>query len=353
VTVATTTTDYYQLLGVERSASREEIQRAYRKLARQWHPDVNKDAGAEATFKRINEAYDVLSDQKKRARYDRFGEHWRKVPEDYDPDADPQTAAGASDRFAQGGSPFGGNFRTYSAEDFSTFESADGFDLGDLLRGFGGFGAATAPTRDVEAEIVLSIEDAYAGGRRTLTLQTESGERRHDVNIPAGVTDGQRIRLAGLGMGGGTNGRVGGSMGGVVNGGVNGRMGGGVNGGSGAGDHGGPRGDLYLQVRIAPHARYRLDGRDLSVALSIAPWEAALGAEVTVDTPGGPVDVKVPAGSSSGRRLRLRGRGLPNPRGKAGDLYAELKIVMPKKLSGAERDAWQRLAEASMFDARG
>jgi len=335
--VATTTTDYYQLLGVERSASREEIQRAYRKLARQWHPDVNKDPEAEATFKRINEAYDVLADQKKRARYDRFGEHWRKVPEDYDPDADPQTAAGAGDRFARGGRPFGGNSRTYSTDDFSTFSTGDfsttystedfstfapgdGFDLDDLLRGFGRFGAATSPQRDVEAEIVLSIEDAYAGGRRTLTLQTESGERRHDVNIPAGVTDGQRIRLAGLGLGSGDD---------------------------------SPRGDLYLRVQIAPHARYRLDGRDLSVALPIAPWEAALGADVTVDTPGGPVDVKVPAGSSSGRRLRLRGRGLPNPRGTAGDLYADLKIVVPKKLSDAERDAWRRLAEASTYDARG
>ncbi len=296
--MATTTTDYYQVLGVERSAGREEIQRAYRKLARKWHPDVNQDPEAESTFKRINEAYEVLSDEKKRTRYDKFGEQWRQVPEDFDPDAAP--------------APFG-DYRTYSSEDLG------GFDVSDFLRGFQGFGPVARPARDVEAEIVLSIEDAYAGGRRTLTLETESGARRHDVNIPAGVTDGQRIRLAGLGMSSADR---------------------------------SAHGDLYLHVRIAPHNRYRLDGRDITVSLPIAPWEAALGADVTVTTPGGPVDVKVPAGSSSGRRLRLRGRGLPNPRGTAGDLYAELKIVVPKQVSDAEREAWQRLAETSTFKAR-
>jgi curved DNA-binding protein len=313
VTVATTTTDYYQILGVERSASREDIQRAYRKLARTWHPDVNQDPDAESTFKRINEAYEVLSDEKKRTRYDRFGEHWRQVPEDYDPDA---PAAGPQ----PGGG--GGSYRTFATEDFG------GFDIGDLLRGFGGMDGFGPVARDVDAEIVLSVEDAYTGGRRTLTLQTESGTRQHEVNIPAGVTDGQRIRLAGLGLSGtdstGRTGRTGGTA----------------------------SGDLYLHVRIAPHNRYRLDGRDITVTVPIAPWEAALGADVTVDTPGGPVDVKVPAGSSSGRRLRLRGRGLPKPRGTAGDLYAELKIVVPKQLGDDERDAWQRLAEISDFKAR-
>lgn len=304
--MATTTTDYYQVLGVERSASREEIQRAYRKLARKWHPDVNQGSEAESTFKRINEAYEVLSDEKKRTRYDKFGEHWRQVPEDYDPDAAP--------------GPFGGGFG--APGDFrrgSSSEDLGGFDISDFLRGFQGFGPVAPPARDVEAEIVLSVEDAYAGGRRTLTLETESGSRRHDVNIPAGVTDGQRIRLAGLGM---------------------------------SSADGSTHGDLYLHVRIAPHNRYRVDGRDITVSLPIAPWEAALGADVTVSTPGGPVDVKVPAGSSSGRRLRLRGRGLPNPRGNAGDLYAELKIVVPKQVSEAEREAWQRLAETSTFKAR-
>jgi curved DNA-binding protein len=291
MTVATTTTDHYQVLGVRRTASREDIQRAYRKLARKWHPDVNQDANAESTFKRINEAYEVLSDEKKRARYDRVGEKWRQFPEDYDPNA-PATA------------------------------DVGGFDVNDFLRGFQGFRAGSPPSppaRDVDAEIVLSVEDAYTGGRRTLTLETEAGVQKHEVNIPAGVTDGQRIRLAGLGLSNADLTR---------------------------------RGDLYLHVRIAPHNRYRLDGRDITVTVPIAPWEAALGADVTVDTPGGPVEVKVPAGSSSGRRLRLRGRGLPKPRGTAGDLYAELKIVVPAQLSDAERDAWERLAETSRFRAR-
>ncbi|MEU4592985.1 DnaJ C-terminal domain-containing protein [Micromonospora aurantiaca (nom. illeg.)] len=166
----------------------------------------------------------------------------------------------------------------------------------------------------------LTVEDAFAGGRRTITLQTPGAPRSYEVNIPAGVSDGQRIRLAGQGS---------------------------------AGLGGGPRGDLYLRVRLAPHPRYRVSGRDITVDLPVTPWEAALGASVPVDTPSGRVDVKVPAGSSTGRRLRLRGRGMPNPRGQAGDLYAEVKVMVPDRLSDAERDLWQRLAEVSSFDPRG
>ncbi|GAA3396872.1 DnaJ C-terminal domain-containing protein [Cryptosporangium minutisporangium] len=307
--MATTTSDYYEVLGVDRSASQEDIQRAYRKLARKYHPDVNSDPGAEDQFKRINEANEVLSDPGTRARYDRFspqfGDDWRKVPENFDPGA--------------AGTPFGGQ-RVH----FST--GGDGFAAGgfeDLLGGlfgggrsgfFGGGGIGTVPGPDVEAELELSVEDAYSGGRRSLTMGTSSGVRTVDVNIPAGVVDGQRIRLAGQG-------------------------------GDGLGE-GAPRGDLYLVVRLAPHSRYRVDGRDLTVELPVAPWEAVLGAKAAVVTPGGRVDVKVPAGSSSGRRLRLRGRGLPNPRGGAGDLYAEVRIVVPEHLTDAQRAAWQALAEA-------
>jgi curved DNA-binding protein len=178
----------------------------------------------------------------------------------------------------------------------------------------------SAPGADSEAEIELSVEDAYAGGRRRIALQTASGPRSFEVTIPAGVTDGQRIRLAGQGAGG---------------------------------IAGGPRGDLYLVVRLAPHPRYLVDGRDITVELPVAPWEAVLGASVPVGTPGGPVRVQVPAGSSSGRRLRLRGRGMPHPRGAAGDLYAEVKIVVPAHLTPDERDLWNRLAQTSTFDARG
>jgi curved DNA-binding protein len=164
------------------------------------------------------------------------------------------------------------------------------------------------------------VEDAYAGGRRRVTLQTAAGPRSYEITIPAGVVDGQRIRMAGQGA-------------------------------SGLG--GGPRGDLYLVVRLAPHPRYRVEGRNLTVELPVAPWEAALGANVPVDTPGGRVQVQVPAGSSSGRRLRLRGRGMPNPKGTPGDLYAEVKIVVPSQPTAEQQALWRKLAEVSAFDARG
>ena len=324
--MATTTGDYYQVLGVDRSASQQDIQRAYRRLARRFHPDISKDPGAEERFKQIGEAYDVLSDEKKRARYDRFGEHWRQVPEDYDgpmPGTGPFSGGGRRVYVNTGGGRgFGDGF---ADAEFS------GMDFEDLLGGLfggrpggmgGGFGGtrASAPGADTEAEIELPVEDAYAGGRRRITLQTAAGPRSYEVSIPAGVVDGQRIRLAGQGA---------------------------------AGGGGGPRGDLYLVVRLAPHPRYRVDGRDITVDLPVAPWEAALGASVPVDTPGGQVQIQVPAGSSSGRRLRLRGRGMPDPRGQAGDLYAEVRIVVPAQPSAPERQLWQQLAASSRFDPRG
>jgi curved DNA-binding protein len=316
--VATTTGDYYQVLGVDRSAGQEDIQRAYRKLARRLHPDINKDPGAEERFKQLGEAYEVLSDEKKRARYDRFGAAWRQVPEDYD---GPMPGAGPF--------PGGGGRRVYVNNSGGGFDPGfGGVDFEDLLGGLfggrtGGFGRGTrvsAPGADAEAEIELPVEDVYAGGRRRITLRTASGPRSYEVTIPAGVSDGQRIRLAGQGA---------------------------------AGLSGGPHGDLYLLVRVAPHPRYRVEGRDITVDLPVAPWEAALGASVPVDTPGGPVQVQVPAGSSTGRRLRLRGRGMPNPTGAPGDLYAEVKILVPEQLSAAERKLWRRLAENSGFDPRG
>ena len=307
----TTTGDYYQTLGVDRSAGQDELQRAYRRLARRFHPDVNQDPGAEETLKRVNEAYSVLSDPKKRARYDRYGDAWRQIPEGYDgppPGAYDFTGPGA------GGSGFRGSGFGDTA--------FGGARLEDLLGGFfgGGPGAfgGRVPSSDIEAEIELAVEDAYAGGRRRLRLAGPDGERSLEVNIPAGVTDGQRIRLAG-------------------------------HGGFGPG---GRRGDLLLTVRLAPHRRYRVSGRDLSVDLPVAPWEAVLGASVPMDTPGGRVDVRVPPGSSSGRRLRLRGRGLPHPRGTAGDLYAEVKIVVPERLTGEQRKLWRRLAESGGVDPR-
>jgi len=333
--------DFYQILGVPREASQEDIQRAYRRLARTLHPDVNKDPAAEERFKDVSEAYDVLSDPQTRRRYDAFGPDFRQVPEDVDPEAWRRAQAGARATAGAGGRAGRGGFG---------FGASEEIDLEDLLGGLfggraragrargggargggargggargGGDGAGRGwgpvPGADQTAEIEISIEEAYHGARKTVSLAGPGGTRNLQVTIPAGVTDGQRIRLSGQG---------------------------------GRGSDGARPGDLYLVVRIAPHRSYRLEGRDLHADLRLAPWEAALGTSVALPTPGGEAKVKVPPGTSSGRRLRLRGRGLPNPSGKPGDLLAEAKIVVPAKLSEAERELFEQLAVTSDFDPR-
>jgi curved DNA-binding protein len=310
--------DFYEVLDVPKSASQDEIQRAYRKLARTYHPDVNSDPGAEDRFKEISEAYDVLSDPETRRRYDAFGPDFRQVPEGVDPETWRRSRAGA-------GATGAGQAQGAQAGGFGSGLGGDlgGIDIEDLLGGlFGGRagrGWGPIPGADQEAELGLTVEEAYRGGRRSVTLEGPDGRRSFDVKIPAGVADGQRIRLAGQG---------------------------------GRGSEGAPNGDLYFVVRIAPHPRYRVDGRDLYVDLPLAPWEAALGTSVAVETPGGETKVKVPPGTSSGKRLRLRHRGLPHPRGRAGHLYAEVRIVVPDKLSDAERQLFEQLAAASTFDPR-
>jgi curved DNA-binding protein len=305
--------DYYEVLGVPRSASAEELQRAFRTLARRYHPDVNSDPSAEERFKEINEAYHVLADPQTRARYDRYGPDFRQIPEG--------APAGA------GASPGGGRSTGRGRGSTVRTEGVD-IDLEDLLRGFGGFrgfddwGGATAsmPGADQQAEIELTVEEAYRGGKHRIALAAgPSGERSYQVTIPPGAINGQRIRLAGEG-------------------------------GRGSGE--GAPGDLYLVVRVAPHPRFRLDGRDIYTDVKMAPWEAALGATVPVATPGGEAKVRVPEGSSSGRQLRLAGEGMPNPRGTPGDLYAVVRIVVPKRLSRRERELYDELSRVSTFDPR-
>ncbi|MFE4574306.1 DnaJ C-terminal domain-containing protein [Streptomyces chartreusis] len=306
--------DFYEVLGISRTADPDEIQRAYRTLARRYHPDVNKDPQAEERFKEINEAFSVLSDPEQRARYDRFGEDFRKIPEDWEE----RVAAGAGAGSGFWGTTGGGPRVRYSTTGFG----GEGVDVEDLFGSlFGGAGRMRVPGADQEAELPLTVEEAYRGGRRTVTLAGPAGQRRYQVDVPPGATDGQRIRLAGEG-------------------------------GRGSGDDA-PAGDLYLRVRIQPHPEFRLDGRDVHVRLPVTPWEAALGATVPVPTPSGATaKVTVPAGSSSGRRLRLRGEGMPGPRGVNGDLYAELRIMVPPRLSDRERELLEELAAVSSFDPR-
>src|SRR5436190_717592 len=290
--------DYYEALGVPRDASNEDIRSAYRRQARQYHPDVNKEPGAEDRFKEISEAYEVLRDPEKRERYDRLGANW-KAGEDVSGASgfrDFRTNGDYGDvrvEFGTGG--FGGG-------DFSEFFESFFGGRGGASRRAGGFEGFQARGSDQEAEIELSLEEAARGGRRRITL---GDGRDYEVNIPPGVRDGQRIRLAGEGS---------------------------------RGAAGGPAGDLFLRVRLRPHPRFRLEGRDIYVDLPLAPWEGVLGTTVEVQTLYASSRVKVPPGSSTGRKLRLRGEGFPGPRGGRGDFYAVIKIEVPKRPTQEERE---------------
>jgi curved DNA-binding protein len=281
--------DYYETLGVPRDASQDDIRAAHRRLARQYHPDVNKEPGAEDRFKEISEAYEVLRDPEKRERYDRLGANWRAGQDVSDASGFEGFRGGGGGGFEDIGFDFGGG-----ADDFSDFFEG----LFGRRRG-AGFAARGA---DQEAVLELSLEEAARGGRRRLSLDG----RDFEVEIPPGVRDGQRIRLAGEGS---------------------------------RGRGGGPTGDLFLRVRIRPDTRFRLEGRDVYTDLAVTPWESALGATVEVRTLLGTAQVKVPPGSSSGRRLRLR-------------LYAVVQIHVPKRLSPQERELFERLAEVSDFNPR-
>ena len=300
--------DYYEALEVSRDASEDEIRQAYRRLARRYHPDVNKEPGAEDRFKQISEAYEVLRDPEKRERYDRLGANWRAGQ-------DVSGAAGFGEGF-DAGNGFGDVRVEFGGGDFSDFfESV--FGRPRRAGGRAGFEGFSMRGGDHEAVLDLGLEEAARGGKRWLSL---GDGRSVEVDIPRGVRDGQRIRVAGHGS---------------------------------AGAGGGAAGDLFLRIRLRPHSRFRVDGADLYVDLPVSPWEAALGAEVPVPTLDGNARVKVPPGSSSGRKLRLRGQGMPGSAGRPpGDLYAVVTIAVPKKLTRKERDLFERLASASKFDPR-
>ena len=288
--------DYYETLGVARGASQDDVKRAYRRLARKYHPDVSKESNAEARFKEVGEAYEVLKDPEKRAAYDRFGKDWKHGQEFRPP-------PGWERQFNFGGGGFSGT---------------SGFsDFFETLFGQGGFQGARGPMRaqggDQSVRIEIPLEDAFRGATRNITIRG----RTLSVRIPAGVTEGQRIRLSGQG---------------------------------GAGAGGGRAGDLYLTVTHKTHPLFRTEGRDVHLKLPIAPWEAALGATVAVPTLGGKVDLKVPRGSRAGRTLRLKERGLPGRPG--GDQYVTLEIVAPPADTPEAEALYRKMAAAMDFDPR-
>ncbi len=301
--------DYYKIMGVARDATEAGIKQAYRKLARKYHPDVSKEKDAEARFKELGEAYEVLRNPEKRAAYDQLGTGHR-AGEPFRPPPD----WGAGFEFSGAGA--GG----YS--DF--FEAL----FGQAARGAGGRarrGFAGGRGEDHHAKVLLDLEATLGGGTRAIGLRVpevdadgrlQVAERTLNVQIPKGILPGQTIRLAGQGT------RV----------------------------HGGEAGDLYVEVEFSPHRLYRVEGRDLLIALPVAPWEAALGATVQTPTPGGKVDLKIPAGSHAGTKLRLKGRGIPaSP---PGDLYVELTIALPPATNDAARAAYRALETAAPFDPR-
>jgi DnaJ-class molecular chaperone len=328
--------DYYEVLGVPKTATEDEIKTAYRKLARKYHPDVNPgDKSAEEKFKEINEAYEVLSDADKRKRYDQLGQNW-KAGQDFRP---PPEWEGAHVEYGDLGDLFGGGRGQSGFSDF--FESL----FGGRRSARGGAGFAMRG-QDIEAEIPLTLEEAHRGVKRSITLQSvetcpdckgsgvKNGKtcptcrgagviprpKSLEVTIPAGVRDGSVIRLAGQGE---------------------------------PGTNGASTGDLLLHVRIRPHRLFAIAGEDdVQIELPVAPWEAALGAKVMAPTLDGPVEMKIPAGAQGGQRLRLRGQGLNRRGGGRGDEYVKIKIVIPPTLAPQEKELFEKLAAESRFNAR-
>ena len=303
--------DYYQVLGVEKTAPADEIKKAYRKLARKFHPDVSKEPDAEKRMKEVNEAYAVLSDPEKRAAYDQLGSRWQ-TGQDFQPPPGWDAGFEFSGDGAHGA----------QAADFSDF-FASLFGRAGRDRGAGNYQMRGG---DHHAKILIDLPDAYHGATRTIALRAAkldaSGrvvteERTLNVQVPKGVKEGQHIRLAGQGS---------------------------------PGVGGGPAGDLYLEVHFSPDPRYRVEVRDVYQIVRVAPWEAALGASIEVPTPSGNVQVKVPAGSQTGRKLRLKGRGIPGIQ--PGDLYLVLDVVLPPADTDKARQVYETMARELAFNPR-
>ncbi len=316
--------DYYESLGVSRTASDAEIKKAFRKLARQYHPDVAKDKKkAEEKFKEINEAYEVLSDPAKRKKYDQLGANWKQG-------ADFQAPPGW-ENFTGSGRGFHG--RTSSGEEFH-FGGTGFSDFFEQFFGARGRGAGfrggnsgqgfeeeeyAERGRDIEGDIMVTLNEAMSGSVRSVSVRHNGRAETYQVKIPAGVTEGQKLRVAGRGE---------------------------------AGAGGGEAGDLYLRVRLAKHPDFKVDDHNLIYEAELAPWEAVLGANISVPTLDARVNIKIPPGTQNGQKLRVRGRGLPLREGGNGDLIVVTQVEVPQNISEEERKLWEQLAQKSKFNPR-
>lgn len=316
--------DYYDIMGVDKKATNAEIKRAYRKLARKYHPDVSKEVEAETKFKEVGEAYEVLKDKEKRTAYDQLGSDWNtqqgfQRPPGWD-------ASGFGSRGGQSGGAGGGpgaEFGGGNTEDFSDFFESlfgQGRSTGSRRRGFQMQG------EDNHAKILIDLEDSFGGATRSISMQMPeasadgrmtSRTRTLKVSIPKGIKQGQQIRLSGQG---------------------------------GAGHGGGKKGDLYLEVEFKPHPHYQLVGADVYLDLPLAPWEAALGAKIKVPTPAGVIDLKIPANSQAGKKLRLKGRGIPSKT--PGDLYVVVQIALPPADDDQTRKIYEQMRDEITFNPR-
>lgn len=327
--------DYYQIMGVERSATQDEIKRAYRKLARKYHPDVSKHTDAEQRFKEVGEAYEVLKDPEKRTAYDQLGSNW-KAGQDFNapPDWDAGFEFGGGGYTGAGGPQFHGFTETDAGAFSDFFESlfGQGFQQAGARPQGGhqqhpGFHQAG---NDHHAKILIDLEDAMHGATRSISLHVpdvdpsghvRTKERVLKINIPKGIKQGQHIRLSGQGNPGTGQGKA---------------------------------GDLYLEIEFNPHSIYRVDGRDVYLDLPVAPWEAALGANIKAPTPGGMVDLKIKPGSTNGSKMRLKGRGIPpsSSNNSAGDLYVILQVAIPPANTDSEKAAYEKMRQSFSFNPR-
>lgn len=321
--------DYYKLLGVSRSASKDEISKAFKKLARKYHPDLNpNDPAAEAKFKEINEAYEVLKDEKKRKLYDQFGSNWEHGQNFQPPPGYENVNFGGAGGFGGGGG-FSDFFETIFGGAGGDFRG--GFQQGGFggHPGFGGQGFQQRPRRgsDSEATYELTLDEAYRGGSKSITLQEQvtgpegfprMTTKTLEVNVPAGIKDGQKIRLAGQGN---------------------------------PGMAGGSKGDLYLKIKLLPHPMFKVKDSDVIYDLALAPWEAALGAKVRVPTLDGAVEMNIPKGIGSGKKMRIKGRGLGSGV-KKGDQYVRIMIQVPQEMGDEEKELWEKLQSVSTFNPR-